>query len=168
MAQAMSVDPRLAEIEQLYRDRFRQFLRVAIAITGDYDQALDAVQEGFGDAIRSRERFRGDGPLASWVWRAVVNASRDVARARSNRREIDLDTDLTESTNGSGGEPSPELRAAIAALPERQRLVLFLRHYADLDYQSIAAALDVAGGTVSASLSQAHARLRRALQEVPS
>lgn len=164
----MAADSRLAEIERLYRTRFRYFLRVAMAITGDYHQALDAVQDGFGDAIRSRDRFRGDGSLEAWVWRAVVNAGRDAARARARRRETAGEAEPVDRTNGDGGEPSPELRAAVAALPERQRLVLFLRYYADLDYQGIAAALDVSSGTVSASLSQARARLRRALREVRS
>jgi RNA polymerase sigma factor (sigma-70 family) len=74
--------------------------------------------------------------------------------------------DNPASPNGHADGPSEELRAAIAVLPERQRLMLFLRHYADLDYQSIAAALGVSAGTVSATLSQAHARLRQTLEEV--
>jgi RNA polymerase sigma-70 factor (ECF subfamily) len=59
-----------------------------------------------------------------------------------------------------------ELAPLIAQLPERQRLIVFLRYYADLDYRSIAAALDVEVGTVSASLSAAHQAIRKALQEV--
>ena len=55
----------------------------------------------------------------------------------------------------------------MAALPERQRLVLFLRYYADLDYRRIAQILRVEVGTVSATLHAAHASLRRALNEVP-
>ncbi len=68
-------------------------------------------------------------------------------------------------TNGHP-EPWPELRAAVAALPERQRLALFLRYYADLDYQSIATALGVERGTVAATLHAAHAVLRTKLKEV--
>ena len=48
---------------------------------------------------------------------------------------------------------------------ERQRLAVFLRYFADLDYRSIATALDVAVGTVSATLATAHAALRRAHEE---
>jgi RNA polymerase sigma factor (sigma-70 family) len=156
---------RLADIELLYRTRFQHFLRVALAITRDYEQALDAVQEGFGDAIRSRQRYRGEAPLEAWVWRSVVNASRDSARAgRSSDTAVVADNPA--SPNGHADGSSEELRAAIAVLPERQRLMLFLRHYADLDYQSIAAALGVSAGTVSATLSQAHARLRQTLEEV--
>jgi RNA polymerase sigma factor (sigma-70 family) len=54
----------------------------------------------------------------------------------------------------------------VRALPERQRLVVFLRYWADLDYRSIAAALEIEVGTVSATLNAAHATLRRSLQEV--
>jgi DNA-directed RNA polymerase specialized sigma24 family protein len=54
----------------------------------------------------------------------------------------------------------------IAALPERQRLVLFLRHYADLDYDTIGTAAGVERGTVAATLHAAHARVREAMKEV--
>ena len=63
------------------------------------------------------------------------------------------------------GERS-ELATLVAALPERQRLVLFLRYYADLDYLGIAQILGVRTGTVSASLHAAHKTLRKALNEV--
>ncbi len=52
---------------------------------------------------------------------------------------------------------------AVATLPERQRLALFLRYYADFDYRQIAAILEVEIGTVSATLHKAHAALRAAL-----
>jgi RNA polymerase sigma-70 factor (ECF subfamily) len=58
------------------------------------------------------------------------------------------------------------LREAVAALPERQRLALFLRHYADLNYDQIAAVLGVRRGTVAATLHAAHASLRMSVQEV--
>jgi DNA-directed RNA polymerase specialized sigma24 family protein len=49
-------------------------------------------------------------------------------------------------------------------LPERQRLVLFLRYYADLDYHTIATALEIADGTVAATLNAAHTTLRKQLE----
>jgi hypothetical protein len=50
--------------------------------------------------------------------------------------------------------------------PERQRLAVFLRHYADLDYASIAEALEIAPGTVGATLSAAYSTLRTRLEEI--
>jgi RNA polymerase sigma-70 factor (ECF subfamily) len=155
-------DRRLAELEALYRARHTHFVRVARAITGDPERAREAVQDGFADAIRSRKTFRGDAPLEAWVWRAVVNAARKAVRHP-----------LVEVGLAAGSEADPphatrELAPTIAALPERQRLVVFLRYYADLDYRAIADALDVEVGTVSATLAAAHSKVRTALEEVRS
>jgi hypothetical protein len=51
------------------------------------------------------------------------------------------------------------VRAWVASPPERQRLAVFLRYFADLDYRSIAGGLEVVVGTVSATLATAHAAL---------
>jgi RNA polymerase sigma factor (sigma-70 family) len=51
-------------------------------------------------------------------------------------------------------------------LPERQRLAVFLRYYADLDYTAIGEALGISAGTVAATLNAAHAALRGRLEEV--
>ncbi len=55
---------------------------------------------------------------------------------------------------------------ALARLPERQRIVVFLRYYADLDYAAIGQALGIRTGTVSATLNAAHAALQIQLEEV--
>jgi RNA polymerase sigma factor (sigma-70 family) len=152
-------EARLADLEALYRRDFARFVRVATALLRDEERAVDAVQEAFATAIRERRRFRGDGSLEGWVWRIVVNAARK-ARPRWDDEPIGC-SEATESTD----DPAP-VRAAIATLPERQRMTLFLRYYADLDYRSIAETLEVSPGTVAASLNAAHASLRRKLQEV--
>jgi len=152
-------DARLAQLEELYRGAYRRFLRVALAVLRDEELAIDAVQEAFATAVQKRAKFRGDGPLEAWVWRMVVNSAlKERARPRpAQLHELEL---------ASQEEADPRVAQAIAQLPERQRLALFLRYYADLDYRSIATALDVAPGTVAATLNAAHASLRRLLQEV--
>lgn len=54
----------------------------------------------------------------------------------------------------------------VRRLPERQRVAVFLRYWADLDYRAIAEVLEVEVGTVSATLNAAHQSLRRSVQEV--
>lgn len=149
-------------VEVLYRERFARFERVARAITADRELAREAVQDGFADALRSVDRYEGSGPLEAWVWRCVVNRAK---RARRTPVELLGDPPEVPAENGSGTGDSTGLRARIAALPERQRLVVFLRYYADLDYTAIAEALEVEVGTVSATLSQAHRNLRSELME---
>jgi RNA polymerase sigma-70 factor (ECF subfamily) len=154
-------DARVRDLEEVYRLRYRQFLRVATAIAGDEDAGHDAVQEGFASALRHRKEFRGEGPLEAWVWRAVVNA------AKKTRRPQPTLAVERESSNGSPPDET-NVRTWIAALPERQRLAVFLRYYADLDYRAIAAALEIEVGTVSATLASAHSALRKQLGEVQS
>jgi RNA polymerase sigma factor (sigma-70 family) len=154
----------LEEIESLYRERFADFVAVAASIVGERESAREAVQDAFASVVRSRRAFRRDAPLEAWIWRAVINA------ARKKRRRYALEARARASapaTNGSApDQESLGLAVLVAALPERQRLVLFLRYYADLDYQQIAEILGVHVGTVSASLHAARGNLRRALSEV--
>jgi RNA polymerase sigma factor (sigma-70 family) len=151
----------LTAIEGSYRSRYHQFLRVAEALCQDAELARDAVQEAFASAIRSRFSFRGESRLDTWLWAAVVNS------ARSQREASRIDRDAETVVVASADPPSPTDHALIASLPERQKLVLFLRYYADLDYRSIATVLEISPGTVGATLNQAHAALRRSVQEVP-
>jgi RNA polymerase sigma-70 factor, ECF subfamily len=152
--------PTLAAIGRYYEERYNRLLRVAEAIVGDPDLAHDAVQEGFARVIRSRASFRDEGTVEGWVWRTVVNAALDV------RAKKLLTAPVPEVGFEVGNGVGDPVRALVAALPERQRLVLFLRYYADLDYERIALALGISPGTVAATLSQAHTRLRSQLEEV--
>jgi RNA polymerase sigma factor (sigma-70 family) len=141
------------ELEALYRERLPDFTRAATAIAGDEDTGRDAVQEAFAKALRKHRRFRGQGSLEAWVWQIVVNAARDAGRRR--RRKLATQPPIEARAD--------ELGLPLDLLTERQREVLFLRYYADLDYTTIAHALDISPGTVGATLSTARQTLRAAL-----
>ena len=142
------------ELEMLYRARLPEFRRVASAIAGDRELGCDAVQEAFAAAVRKRRSYRGDGTLEAWVWRIVVNAARDA------RRRNATPVPAAPATNGH----APVL--PLDLLTERQREIVFLHYYADLDYAAIADALAISSGTVGATLNAARRTLREALQEV--
>jgi RNA polymerase sigma factor (sigma-70 family) len=137
---------------------------VATAILGDEASGHDAVQEGFAQALREQRSFRGDGPVEAWVWRVVVNAALAARRGREARREAPEAVEHGDANGHVSDEAG--VRAWVAALPERQRLAVYLRYYADLDYRSIAHALGVEVGTVSATLSSAHQALRQSLKRL--
>jgi RNA polymerase sigma factor (sigma-70 family) len=149
------------ELEALYRTRFRAFLLSVTALLGDGEEALDVVQDAFARALRRRSSFRGDGDLEAWVWRIVVNIARDRLRSLARERRADARDRPVVAI-----ERDSDLRESLLALPERQRLAVFLRYYADLTYDQIAEALGVRHGTVAVALNAAHARLRRELEEV--
>jgi RNA polymerase sigma factor (sigma-70 family) len=92
----------------------------------------------------------------------VLNATRTSARRR--RPVLDLSQPPPQSDTVET-DPDEHVRRLIRQLPERQRFVLFLRYFADLDYGTIAAILGVAPGTVAAALHVAHASVRGALKE---
>jgi RNA polymerase sigma factor (sigma-70 family) len=153
----------IAELEALYRARYRQFVRVATAIAGE-ERAHDVVQEAFARAIRSSSSFRGEGTVEAWLWQVLINAARAESSSRADTSSLD-DDELPVVGNG---HPTDDLdiRAWVVSLPERQKLAVFLRYYADLDYRTLASVLGVEVGTVSATLSAAHTSLRRSLKEV--
>jgi RNA polymerase sigma factor (sigma-70 family) len=151
-----------AEIEALYRAKFEHFVRVAVGITGDAHLGVDAVQNGFVAAVRHRHSFRRKGPLEAWVWQIVVNEARSMTR----REDLELDdkVDAAAQNGDALGDDPFGVGRYIASLPPRQREAVFLRYFADLDYRTIATVLDIAPGTVSATLSAAHQTLRKKLE----
>lgn len=98
-------------------------------------------------------------PLEAWVWRVVLNAARSDVR-----RSIEAVAYEPAAANGRPEEDA-ELRVVLSRLPERQRIAIFLRYYADLDYVAIGEALGIRTGTVAATLNAAHTALRTRLEE---
>jgi RNA polymerase sigma-70 factor (ECF subfamily) len=140
----------LDELEALYRAKLPQFRRAAAAIAGDEEAGRDAVQEAFATAVRQLRTWRRHGPLEAWVWRIVVNKARDARRRRPKAIE-----------------PSPTVNlphVPLESLTERQREIVFLHYYADLDYAEIASALRISAGTVGATLNAARRTLRMEME----
>lgn len=148
------MDERAKEIERVYRDRYVGFRNALAAVTGSYESARDAVQEGFARALRQRASFRGEGPLEAWIFRIALRAALETRRnGREVRFDDALDPDVLEA------QRDPELAAALRSLPPRRRLIVFLRYFAGLSYAEIAEACGISEGTVAASLTQARTAL---------
>lgn len=156
----------LDELRNVYEGQLSAFVRTAGAICGSREAGRDAVHDAFVSAVRAREQYRRTGTVEAWLWSAVVRtALKRRARARDVPTADPLDGRAPVDANGDPSELA-DVRAAIALLPERQRLVLFLRYYGDLDYERIGQTLGIKRGTVSATLHAAHQALRAHLEEV--
>jgi RNA polymerase sigma factor (sigma-70 family) len=151
----------LDEIEAVYRQSAHQFRGVAAAIVRDRELAWDLVQEAFASAVRRRTSFRRDGPLEAWLWRTVVNTA-----LSHTRRASAVPGRQGPEPSAEPADRDPDVHDAIAALPERQRLAVFLRYYADLDYRTIGVILGIEDATARASVRDAHGALRRRLELV--
>ncbi len=148
------LDERAGEIEALYRRKRRAFHLALGAVTGSWDSAHDAVQEGFARAYARRDQFSGTS-LEAWVWRIALNAAVDVQR----RLRGPLARTIEPDPMPPAAERDPDLVRALRSLSPQRRLVVFLRYYGDLSYAEIAEALGISEGTVGATLAQAHAAL---------
>ena len=119
-------------------------------------------------AHRHWRRVRGYDQPGAWVRRAalhrLVDQERSAARDRHRRRRL-----AAQPTNEPLGHEHAtvaraELVDALGALPERQRLVVCLHYLADLSVDDVAAALEVAPGTVKSQLHDARSNLLRSLE----
>jgi RNA polymerase sigma-70 factor (ECF subfamily) len=144
----------MEELERLYRERYAGFRAALATVTGSYDTARDAAQEGFARALANRHQFKG-GSLAAWVWRIAYNAALEGRKAREVPGEVEVE--LVDPAS------DPELAAALRQLSPRRRLIVFLRYFADLSYAEIAEVCEVSPGTVAATLAQARETLAAAL-----
>ncbi|HEY6789551.1 MAG TPA: SigE family RNA polymerase sigma factor [Trebonia sp.] len=135
-------------------------LRVVFASVGDRQTAEDLVAEAFARAwARWRTVSRHPAPRA-WVVRTALNAH--VSWWRKRRREVPLpEAPLQAACEGGLDAPVDRaLMTALMRLPVRQRQVVALRLFLDLDIARTAETLGIAPGTVTAHMSRAIATLR--------
>jgi RNA polymerase sigma-70 factor (ECF subfamily) len=134
--------------------------RAAYVLCRDAAEAEEAAQDGFVKAFAALHRFRPGAPLRPWLLTIVANEARNRARAAGRRRRLAERAALELPSPSEPPAPDPELRAAIARLDDRDREVLWLRFFADLNESETAAALGVRKGTVKSRTSRALERLR--------
>ncbi len=147
--------------------------RLATRLLGSRDDADDAVSEVFLRARKALDAYDASRPFRPWLLSIASNLCVDRLRRRSTERRIFAGAEVETEALASPG-PSPlerrmteearrEVLAAIDALPPRYRAPLALRYYAELDYDAIAAALDVSRGQVATLLFRAKRKLRENL-----
>lgn len=147
------------EIEDLYRERYLGFRRALATITGSYETAHDVVQEAFARALAQSRTYRGEAPLGAWVWGIALRVARDERRRAVPVPLGDIETQLVEPAH------DPELADALRRLAPRRRLIFFLRYFANMSYEEIAAVCEISEGTVAASLAQARAAVAASLSQ---
>jgi RNA polymerase sigma-70 factor (sigma-E family) len=148
------------EFTEFYRSGRDACLRAVLAAVGERALAEDLVAEAFARAWASWPTVRRHPAPRAWVVRTALNTR--VSWWRRRRRETGLAAvpDDTAAGPPEDHELDPALLAVLRGLPRRQREVVVLRVFLDLDTRTTAAALGIAEGTVSAHLSRAVATVR--------
>lgn len=160
--------------EALFRRHYADLYRLTYRLLGDRVAAEDTVQEAFLRLAASPVVARPEAEVGAWLRRVglslAANRLRDDGRQRAR---LERAARLEPAEASEDGDPArsvlrdetrAEVRAALAALPPRQRDCLLLRH-SGYAYAEIAATLDVAVGSVGVLLARAERAFRQQLQE---
>jgi RNA polymerase sigma factor (sigma-70 family) len=121
-------------------------LRVCRAVVGTID-ADDAWSETFLSAMRAYPSLPDDANVEAWLVTIAHRKSIDIGRARS-RRALPTDTIIDRAEGNERTQSDPDLAAALALLPDKQRRSVAYHYLAGLPYADVAAIL---GGTVEAA-----------------
>jgi RNA polymerase sigma-70 factor (ECF subfamily) len=137
------------------------------------DDVDDVVQDVFVQAWHALPRFRGEARFSTWLYRIATNMAIKHWHRGKRDRQVVSEEDLPETVRGaladSGLEPSDEverrardraLRAAIDALPEKQRAAVLLHYFEEYSCEQIAAMAGCSVGTVWSRLHYACRKLR--------
>jgi RNA polymerase sigma-70 factor (ECF subfamily) len=144
------------ELVRRHRDRL---WAVALRTLSDREEAADALQDALLSAYRSADRFRGDSAVTTWLHRIVVNACLDRVRRRQARPTVPLSETEPAALPPVDSDTVLDVRAALASLPEEQRLALVLVDIQGYPVAEAAAILQVPEGTVKSRCARGRARL---------
>lgn len=147
------------EFTDFYESTKDACLRAVVASGTDQATAEDAVAEAYARAWAAWPKVSRHPAPAAWVVRVALN--HHVSRWRRSRREVRLRETHEQTVHLDPVERDrDDLIKAVAALPERQRQVVALRIFLDLDTSQTSDALGIAPGTVTAHLHRAMTTLR--------
>jgi RNA polymerase sigma-70 factor, ECF subfamily len=155
-------------------------VRTCFGFLRDEEESRDVAQEVFLEVYSSLPRFRGDSKLSTWIFRIAVNRSLDQLRHHNRQKRMlqigqmlrlshseepeRLPDTLTPQRTLENIERQNALNAALAKLPESQRIAFTLSNYDDLSYQQIAEVLDSSVSAVESLIHRAKTNLRKFLE----
>lgn len=166
--------------EQAFRQLIERHQNAVIGtvarMLNDAHEAEDIAQQVFIRLWNSAPKWRHDAKFTTYLYTIMRNLVFNESRRRSRKKEISLEEQQENhpaAMRADGGLSPDEgmekrelhrsIDAAIAALPEQQRLAVVLRTFEGFDYEDIAKALDTSVSSVKSLLFRARGVLREAL-----
>lgn len=140
---------------------------LAMRMTGDRADALDATQDAFVAAFRRAADFRGESSFATWLYRVGINSCKDLLRKKQRTPtpadevpEVPAETSSVEDT----ATARIDLARALADLSEEYREAVCMHDLGGIPYEEIAALTGVSIGTVKSRISRGRRRLADLLE----
>ncbi len=160
------------DLGQLYRRHRQGLFTLALSVTGNAEQAEDAVHDAIARLCK-RERLGVEDPTA-YLFRSVRNAALDQIRKRRTKlRSAEsifdhtlADPDRKQATDLERQEQTERVQQALDDLPEPQRQIVIMKIYGELTFRQIAEALDTPLSTVASRYQQALLALRQPMESL--
>lgn len=156
---AMAKQQHQGAFRQLYQRHLRMVYSLALRLTAQPSQAEDITQDVFIQVWRKLDTFNGDSAFTTWLHSLTTNTAISYLRKQKGwwqRLQASDDYEmLSEQLPASAPPDLDGLQAAIAALPERARLIFVLHGLEGYRQESIAQVLGITTGTVKAQFHRA-------------
>jgi RNA polymerase sigma-70 factor (ECF subfamily) len=153
----------------LVRTHQARVLRTAYRFLGSWDTAEDIAQEVFLRVHRAAPGYRPHAAFTTWLYRLVVNLCWDHRRRAVREKRLRLSLHLEEvrvdPREAEQEERAAQIREAVMALPDRQRLAVVLHRFDGLSHREIAEATGWSVSAVESCLVRAYASLRKSMQD---
>jgi RNA polymerase sigma-70 factor (ECF subfamily) len=134
----------------------------AVAIPGNREDALDAVQEAFIDAFQSIRKFDATRRFYPWFYVLLRNRCFKLAAHRKPADNIE-DAEIIAPPENLPREESLALETALLALSNEDRELITLKYLDGLSYDELAEPLEIPRGTVMSRLHHARKLLQAKL-----
>jgi RNA polymerase sigma-70 factor (ECF subfamily) len=148
---------------------------------GNLDDAHDLAQLVFLRVWKAAPRYTPTAKFTTWLHTILRNLVFNETRRKSTHRTVPLESPVSDDQPNPHNHPDPSavrpdqasleneleaaIDAAIAQLPEQQRLAVVLRRFNDLAYEDIAAVLHTSVPAVKSLLFRARTQLRQSLRD---
>jgi RNA polymerase sigma-70 factor (sigma-E family) len=154
------------EFEEYASARGQELVRLGFTVSGDYQRAEDLAQIALMQAFRAWRKVQKADDPHTYVRRILINSYLSMTRRRSftEAPAAEIDSEHTVPDPATDIVNSDDLWRALATLSARERVVLVLRYYQDMDDRTIADLLGIKPSSVRGTASRALAALRRTRQ----
>ena len=156
-----------ALLEQYGRRLYWHIRRIVVG----HDDAEDVLQETCIKVLNRIDSFKGDSPLATWLYRVATNEALMHLRRQTHLfQSIDalgetLTAKLQAETTIEGHEAEVLFQQALLTLPTQQRIAFNLRYYDELSYDEIARITGKPVGTLKTNYHYATQRVKEFIKE---
>ncbi|MBK9246775.1 MAG: sigma-70 family RNA polymerase sigma factor [Ignavibacteria bacterium] len=154
--------------------KYQKFVySVALRYLRSHDDADDASQEVFINALRNVHSFRGESTIQTWLYRITINVCTSISRKRKfvsffkrdDGSEIELASDVyTPQQQFENKDFEKNFHKMLAQLPDKQRETFILRYFDELSYEEISQMIGTSVGGLKANYFQAVQKLAKLLK----